>query len=602
MARAEFSGTGDLAFALANGRRLVESDPAAAVVQAREILDVNPVQGDALRLLGAALRKMDRHREAEQAELDAISSSSHNPVLVDAALALSENRLSAAEHLLRPYLERVPDDAAAIRMLAEIGIRVGAFPGAEALLRQALALAPAFASARLALSRVLFAQNRLAESLDVLDDLLSADPANARAQGSKAATLGRIGDYDEAIALYEQLLERSPGKPGIWMTYGHVLNTVGRHAESIAAYRQALTLDSAFGEVWWSLANLKTAELSGKDIATMLDVLDRTKLDDDSRFHIHFALGKAYEDWGEFEKSFRHYAKGNDIRRTMLDYDAAETTAFVHRSINVFTREFFEARAGQGCAAPDPIFIVGMPRAGSTLIEQILSSHSRIEGTSELPHIPALSRGLEAARHGQAFPDFLAHLGPDELKALGAEYLERARLHRKTDRPFFVDKLPNNWVYIGFIHLILPNARFIDARRHPLACCFSNFKQHFARGQGFTYSLADLGHYYSDYVDALAHFDTVLPGRIHRVFHENMVGDTEGEVRRLLAFLDLPFEPACLRFYENDRAVRTPSAEQVRRPINRDGLDRWRAFEAWLGPLKDALGPVLDFYPAVPVR
>lgn len=602
MARAEFSGTGDLALALANGRRLVESDPAAAVVQAREILDVNPVQGDALRLLGAALRKMDRHREAEQAELDAISSSSHNPVLVDAALALSENRLNAAEHLLRPYLERVPDDAAAIRMLAEIGIRVGAFPGAEALLRQALALAPAFASARLALSRVLFAQNRLAESLDVLDDLLSADPANARAQGSKAATLGRIGDYDEAIALYEQLLERSPGKPGIWMTYGHVLNTVGRHAESIAAYRQALTLDSAFGEVWWSLANLKTAKLSEKDVATMLDVLDRTKLDDDSRFHIHFALGKAYEDWGEFEKSFRHYAKGNDIRRTMLDYDAAETTAFVRRSINVFTREFFEARAGQGCAAPDPIFIVGMPRAGSTLIEQILSSHSRIEGTSELPHIPALSRGLEAARHGQAFPDFLAHLGPDELKALGAEYLERARLHRKTDRPFFVDKLPNNWVYIGFIHLILPNARFIDARRHPLACCFSNFKQHFARGQGFTYSLADLGHYYSDYVDALAHFDTVLPGRIHRVFHENMVGDTEGEVRRLLAFLDLPFEPACLRFYENDRAVRTPSAEQVRRPINRDGLDRWRAFEAWLGPLKDALGPVLDFYPAVPVR
>ncbi|HYN46371.1 MAG TPA: sulfotransferase, partial [Allosphingosinicella sp.] len=289
-----------------------------------------------------------------------------------------------------------------------------------------------------------------------------------------------------------------------------------------------------------------------------------------------------------------HYAEGNRLRRAAIDYDPEEIGAHVRRSIALFTPEFFSSRAGQGCSAPDPIFILGMPRAGSTLIEQILASHERIEGTMELPDIPALAKKLGARKSKSelsAYPECLADLGADELRALGEEYLEATRIHRKTDRPFFIDKMPNNWAHVGLIRLILPNAKIIDARRHPLGCCFSNFKQHFARGQGFSYDLAELGRYYRDYVDLMAHFDAVQPGRVHRVAYEAMVDDPESQVRLMLGHLGLPFDPACLRFHENERAVRTASSEQVRRPINREGIEAWRAYEPWLRPLKDALGP-----------
>jgi len=333
----------------------------------------------------------------------------------------------------------------------------------------------------------------------------------------------------------------------------------------------------------------------------MTAALDRPDLDDDSRLHLHFALGKAHEDAGDPEPSFAHYSEGNRIRREASGYSAAGMTELTRRCRAVFTRELFAERAGSGAPAADPIFVLGMPRAGSTLVEQILASHSQIEGTSELPHLPALVRRLDAEHAGSGlYPEWVPGLSAEALKELGEEYLDNARLHRKTERPFFIDKLPNNWINVGLIQLILPNATIIDARRHPLGCCFSNFKQNFARGQSFSYSLEDLGHYYRDYVRLLAHFDAVLPGRIHRVFHERMVEDSETEIRRLLDHVGVPFEAGCLRFYENERAVRTPSAEQVRRPINRAGVDQWRAFEPWLGPLKDALGPVLDCYPLVP--
>jgi tetratricopeptide (TPR) repeat protein len=599
----EYRGTGTLEAALRNAEALLASDPQAAAGQAREIVNVNPKSGDGWRLLGAALRRLDRGEEAEEAEGEAIRSSAYNPVLVEAALALRENRLKAAEHLLRPYLEKKPADAAAVRMLAEIAIRVGALKDGEELLRRALALAPAYTAAKSRLASLLVKQNRYDEALAVLDTLLRADGENVAAQGSKAALLTRVGEYREAIGLYEQLLARMPDKAQLWMSYGHLLKTVGRLEESVAAYRRAIGIDAAFGEAWWSLANLKTVRLTAEDVAVMEAALERPDLDPEARLHLAFALGKAHEDSAEFGPSFSRYEEANRIRRQMLRYDPGVIQDYVRRSKALFTADFLRSRAGQGSPAPDPIFVIGMPRAGSTLIEQILSSHSMIEGTSELPHIPALTYDLrdEAGETGAPpYPETLAELPAERLLRLGEDYLRSARLHRKTDRRFFTDKLPNNWLHIGFIQLILPNAKIVDARRHPLACCFSNFKQHFARGQAFSYSLEDLGLYYSDYVSMLDHFDTVTPGRIHRVIHERLIEDPEGEIRRLLDHLGLPFEEGCLRFWENERAVRTPSSEQVRRPINREGVEQWKAYDPWLGPLKEALGPVLECYPDAP--
>jgi len=588
----DFAGAAGLEDVLAHGRRLLGENPLAAIAQAREILRITPGQHDALQLLATALRSLGRHEQAADADL-----------IVEAAGLVKDGHLNPAEHLLRPYLARNPNDPAAIRLLAEIAAAVGAVPEAVELLRKALRLAPSFTEARLRLARLLSKSNQMAESLELLNDILAHDPQNESARSSKAATLDRIGEYGAALAIYEQLLKEGPERPGIWMSYGHLLNTLGRIEDSIAAYREAVRLRPDFGQAWWSLANLKTARLGPEDIEAMSAALALTETENERRVHLHFALGKAYEDSSRYEASFREYEQGNRIRQAMLGYDASETNELVRRSKALFTPSFFALRAGFGSPALDPIFVVGLPRSGSTLIEQILSSHSEIEGTSELPDIPVLRRRLEteqARRDESPFPDLLAEFGPGELRAMGEEYLDNARLHRKTDKPFFVDKLPTNWAHIGLIHLILPNARIIDARRHPLGCCFSNFKQLFARGHGFSYSFEGAARYYRDYVDLLSHFDEVLPGRIHRVFHENMVEDTEGEIRRMLEYLGLPFEDSCLRFYENERAVRTPSAEQVRQPINRAGVDRWRSYEPWLGPLKDALGPVLSYYPAVP--
>jgi len=400
------------------------------------------------------------------------------------------------------------------------------------------------------------------------------------------------------------VLKDYPQQPKIWMSYGHSLKTQGRLPESIAAYRRAIALEPTLGEIYWSLANLKTFRFEHEDMTAMRAALASSTLSDDDRLHFEFALGKALEDAGEYQQSFGHYSQGNAIRKKLLPYSLDDNSKFVRRSKAVFTPDFFASRRQSGCAAPDPIFIVGLPRAGSTLIEQILASHSQVEGTMELPDIPRIAAEIfrsEASTNTQGFAEAVAAFAPQELRALGERYLADTRPQRKTAKPFFIDKMPNNFLFAGLIHLMLPNARIIDARRHPLGCCFSGFKQHFARGQSFTYGLEDIGRYYRDYAELMAHYDAVLPGRVHRVFYEAMVEDTEGEVRRLLEYCGLPFEPGCLKFYENDRAVRTASSEQVRRPMFREGMDHWRHFEPWLGPLKGALGDVLERYPAVPV-
>lgn len=502
---------------------------------------------------------------------------------MQAALALHDNQLHVAEPLLKSYLKRDPFDARAIRMLAELAGRIGRYGDAETLLRRAVELAPGFTAARANLALVLYRQNRAPEALTLLDAVIADEPDNPGHANLKAAALGRLGGFEDAIALYEKVLLDAPGQPRVWLSYGHMLKTVGRRDDGIAAYRRALSLLPTLGDAWWSLANLKTVKFDDDDIAAMEAALSRDDLDDEDRFHLDFALGKAFEDRRDPVQSFAHYAAGNALRRTRIVYDADETTAFVDRSIALLTPELLAARHDHGSTTPDPIFVLGMPRAGSTLIEQILASHSLVEGTTELPDMPALARRIAH------YPQGLDALSADQLRTIGEDYLRRAAIQRRTDRPFFIDKLPNNWAHIALIHLALPNARIIDARRDPLDCCFSNFKQHYARGQTFSYSLDDLGRYYTDYVRLMTHVDAVLPGRVHRVDHEALIENTEVEVRGLLAACGLEFEPACLAFHETERAVRTASSEQVRRPINRDGVDAWRPYDQWLGPLRSAL-------------
>ncbi len=630
---------GDLATALAHTERLLESRPDMAEAQAREILRVVQGHPAALTLLAQAQAAQGRSRAAidslrratavapghapawrllaeqldlvgdsaaaDQARARHIRASVNVPELMAAASALCDNDLPAAERLLKPYLAAHPTDVAAIRLLAEVAARVGRFADSETLLARCLELAPGFTAARMNHATVLHRQNRSVEAIAELDRLLAEDDRNPAYRSLRAAARVRIGEYDEAITDYEIVLASHPDQPKAWMSYGHALKTVGRQDDGVAAYRKSLSLAPGLGETWWSLANLKTVRFTDDDLAVMRAQLARDDLNPEDRFHLDFALGKALEDAGDPAAAFAHYAAGNALRRQGLDYDGAAITAQVDRGVALFTPAFFAEHAGQGCPAPDPIFVVGLPRAGSTLIEQILASHSRVEGTMELPDIITLARRLGGGRAqskegGDAYPEVLASLDAAALKALGEEYLERTAVQRKLGRPFFIDKMPNNWAHAGFIQLILPNAKIIDARRHPLGCGFSGFKQHFARGQGFTYDLGELGRYYADYVRLMAHIDTVLPGRVHRVCYEAMVADPEAQVRSLLAYCGLDFEAGCLRFYENDRAVRTASSEQVRRPIFADGVDQWRAFEPWLGPLKAALGPVLDAYPATP--
>jgi tetratricopeptide (TPR) repeat protein len=524
----------------------------------------------------------------------AIQAGLANPLLMQAAAALSENDIPQAEAVLRQHLYDDPFDVAAIRLFAEVAARIGRFRDSENLLRRALELDPNFTAARTNLATVLYRQNRLPEALAELDHLIALEPDNPAVANLKAATLGRVGAFDEAIALYEQVLAVAPRQPRVWMSYGHMLKTIARTPEGADAYRKAIAIAPELGEAWWSLANLKTAPFADIDLAAMQAALARPDIRDEDRFHLDFAMGKALEDRKDFAGAFAHYEKANALRRKSLPYDSTETSAFVDRMIAALPAEIFARRAGQGCAAPDPIFVLGMPRAGSTLIEQILASHSQVEGTSELPDIPTLSRKW------RDYPANLASLEPDDLIAVGEAYLKRAAIQRRSDRPFFIDKLPNNWIHAGFIKLILPNAKIIDARRHPLSCCWSNFKQHFAKGQAFSYDLADMGGYYREYVRFMAHIDKSAPGAVHRVIYERMVDDTESEIRALLAACGLPFEEACLRFHETERAVRTPSSEQVRRPIFRDGAEGWQGFAPYLAPLETALGDVLRAYPAPP--
>jgi predicted Zn-dependent protease len=574
-----------------------------AILALKHAVRLNPKLAAVWRELGDQLIIVGDTDAADDAYMNQIKASVHDPRLLQAATALNDNKLAVAEHLLRAFLKEFPTDVPALRMLAEAGLRLGRYEDSEALFARCVELAPSFLAARHGYAMVLHRMSRTAEALAQTEILLKWAPDNPSFRNLNAAALARIGDSARAIKLYEKLVRDHPDQPKVWLSYGHTLKAEGRQKDCIAAYRKSIALLPTFGEAYWSLANIKTFRFTVREIEDMRVQLGYGKLADEDRYQLQFALGKALEDEGLYAESFSQYEAGNALRRAEIVYDAEETSEHVRRSKAVLTRDFFESRAGGGHVAPDPIFVVGLPRSGSTLVEQILASHSTIEGTAELPEIVAFSRRLgqrKRMNEPSAYPDVLTTLDAEQLRKMGEEYLERTRIQRRLGRPFFVDKMPNNFAHVGLIQLILPNAKIVDTRRHPLGCSFSCFKQHFARGQAFTYSLNEMGRYYRDYVELMAHFDATLPGRVHRVIYEDLVENTENEVRRLLDYCGVPFEEGCLKFYETGRSVRTASSEQVRTPIFKDAVDHWQNYESWLEPLKSALGPVLEAYPQVP--
>jgi tetratricopeptide (TPR) repeat protein len=558
---------------------------------------------EAWRLLADHLAATGDAEGADAAYARHVKCSTRDPLLQEAAAAMVRQDVAVAERVLKKYLHKNPTDVAAIRMLAEVAIRCGRDSEAENLLLRCLELAPSFTAARYNYALLLQRREDSPRALVEIEKCLEVDPDRPGYRNLAAVILGRVGEFRRASEMYARLLSEYPEQARVWLSYGHVLKTEGRQEESIEAYRTSIKLDPQLGEAYWSIANLKTFRFEQSDLAAMEQQMAGTELSDKNRWHLHFALGKAYEDAKDYEQSFRHYADGNGLYLSGHSYDADFITTRTERLRQGFSREFFAEREGLGSESPDPIFIIGMPRAGSTLLEQILSCHSAIEGTSELPDMISLAHQLREeadTREIAGYAGVLAQKNSDELRELGELYVERTRIHRKTDRPFFIDKMPNNFLYLGIIKTILPNAKIIDARRHPLGCCFSNFKQFYAQGQNFSYSLEDVGRFYSDYVRLMDHFDHALPGQLHRVFYEDTVADTEKVVRDLLEYCGLEYEPECLRFFESQRPVRTASSEQVRQPIYREGVEQWQHFEKWLGPLKDSLGAVLTAYPSVP--
>ena len=512
--------------------------------------------------------------------------------LVSVIDLVSQGQILKAEDLCRQFLRKVPHHVEGMRLLADIGVRLGVLDDAELLLESAARLEPDNVPVRIDYIQVLRKRQKFELALEQAERLLENSPENPQFLSLYAIEKMQTGDYDAALESFDRVLAKVPGDPGTLTSRGHALKTRGDYEEAVESYRAALKSSPGHGEAYYSLANLKVYSFSDSEIAAMEGQESDADLSFTDRVYLSFALGKAYEDAGDFERSFAAYARGNRLKKSQSRYDADQMTADLEAQRDVCTAGFFEDRKDHGYEAPDPIFIVGLPRAGSTLLEQILSSHSQVDATLELPNILALSQRLRRKGRSEGempYPQNLAELRREKCREYGAEFLRDTRIHRQ-GAAYFIDKMPNNFRHLGLIKLILPNAKIIDARRHPMACCFSGYKQLFAEGQEFTYSLEDVGQYYRDYVRLMDHWDEVLPDFVLRVHYEDVVDDLETQVHRLLDFCGLPFEESCLTFHRNKRSVRTPSSEQVRRPINRSGLDYWRDYEPWLEPLKTSLG------------
>ncbi len=520
------------------------------------------------------------------------------PDALQAVVSLvQENRLGKAERQCRAFLQQHKRNTEAMRLLADIGIKFNAFDEAEFLLESCMVLEPENTNAHFDYVNLLHRRQKYEQALEQAGALHAKAPENAQFDLLYANQRLAVGEFDTALSMYRRHLERMPQNPALHLSIGHALKTVGKQSDAIASYRQAYGVRPDFGDAYWSLANLKTYRFEDREIAQMREIEGRPNTNLADRYHLCFALGKALEDREEFEDSFAYYERGNRLKRDELGYKWQRVTEEMGRQHEHCGAELFEKMAGSGSMAADPIFILGLPRAGSTLLEQILSSHSQVEGTLELPNILALAHRIDGQRRVGEEANYPANLGTinrEQLALFGDGFIRDTRIHRKRGTPFFIDKMPNNFRHIGLIHLILPNAKIIDARRGAMGCCFSGFKQLFAEGQEFTYGLTEISHYYSDYVRLMAHWDTVLPGQVLRVTYEDVVADLEGQVRRMLAFLGLPFEDACLNFHQTERAVRTASSEQVRQPIFRSGVDQWENYSPWLDPLREVLGAQLS--------
>ena len=520
------------------------------------------------------------------------------PQVVTATALFSDGDLAEAESLIREFLLEHGHHVEAMRLLARIGIERDVLDDAQLLLEAVLDLAPDYQAARFDYAQVLIKRHLHQRAQEQAEKLLAADPSNRNYRTLHALTCVGLGQHERAIGLYRELLSGAAQPADLHLSIAHSLKTLGRREDAIAEYRAAAAARPGYGDVYWSLANLKTYRFEDDELQQMQTAEAAAATSIVDRYHLCFALGKAFEDRQHYERSIEYYSRGNALKRGESHYRPEPLELNTRLQIEVCTPGLFARNAQRGVRAADPIFIVGLPRSGSTLIEQILASHSAVEGTQELADIPRIVvdlRGRDSELDQPRYPGVLAEMTAEDYRRLGEKYLTDTRIYR-TGKARFIDKMPNNVRHIGLIHLMLPNAKIIDARREPMACCFGNLKQLFAQGQEFTYSVEDIARYYRTYLELMRHWDAVLPGRVLRVQHEDVVDDLEGSVRRLLDYCELDFEPACVEFHKTERSVRTASSEQVRQPIYREGLDQWRHFEPWLQPLREALGDALTRY------
>jgi tetratricopeptide (TPR) repeat protein len=574
---------------------LKEAEPAIeAFLRAVNINPALPASWNALKTL---FKITGRSADADLAGQHVAKLASLPAEVINATSLFSDGEIIPAEQLIRQFLLRHGDHVEGMRLLAKIGMKLDVYDDPDLLLERALLLEPDYHAMRYDYVLVLLARHKHAQALEQIERLLKIEPRNRAYRITHATVSVGMGRHEQAIEEYREILEETPRAADVHLSVAHALKTLGKQSEAVASYRTAFELQPSFGDAYWSLANLKTYRFAGEDIARMREQERASDIGVEDRYHLCFALGKALEDRGDYAESFGYYRRGNALKRADLRFKIEPLERNARLQAAVCTREFFAARRGTGCDSGEPIFIVGLPRSGSTLLEQILASHSQVEGTTELPNIlrfVAELQGRDPDTKEPRYPAILERLTPDDFHRLGEKYLADTRAYR-SGKPRFIDKMPNNFRHIGLIHLILPNARIIDARREPMACCFSNFKQLFASGQEFTYDIDDIARYYRSYVQLMRHWDDALPGKVLRIQYEDVVEDLETNVRGILDFCGLPFEPACLEFHKTERSVRTASSEQVRRPIFREGVDQWRHFEPWLGSLRSALG---DLVPA----
>jgi tetratricopeptide (TPR) repeat protein len=561
-------------------------------------VNINPALPASWSLLHSLYRMSGQPANAAAAAAHVATLKQLPPEVVTATALFSDGDLAAAEELIRAFLLTHGHHIEAMRLLARIGIQREVLDDAQLLLEAVLDLAPDYHAARLDYAQVLIERHLYREAQGQAEKLLAVDRSNRNYRTLHATTHVGLGQHERAIELYRELLQGAAQPAEVHLSIAHSLKTLGRREEAIAAYRAAAAVREGFGDAWWSLANLKTYRFADAELQQMRAAESAATAATVDRIHLCFALGKALEDRQQYQSSFEYYARGNALKRAASRYRPETIELNTRLQIEVCTRQLFARHQGSGVPVVDPIFIVGLPRSGSTLIEQILASHSAVEGTQELADLPRIVvelRGREADGEQPRYPAVLAQLSAEDYSRLGGKYLSDTRVYR-SGKARFIDKMPNNFRHIGLIHLMLPNARIIDARREPMACCFGNFKQLFAHGQEFTYSLEDIARYYRTYLELMRHWDAVLPERVLRVQHEDLVDDLEGNVRRLLDFCGLEFEAACVQFHRTERSIRTASSEQVRQPIYREGLDQWRHYQPWLEPLREALGDALTRY------